>query len=235
MTEVLAPELPPAWYGVAPSLQSSMKKLVENEPELGRVCPPIPLIFRALDTLTPSEVKVCILGQDPYHTPGKANGLCFGYDEDYEGPVDSSLANILSELRDSSPGWDGFINFDLGQWAEQGVLMINTRLSVEQGKPMSHAGIYNWEHGITDILKFLWENTDTVFMLWGAEARQLLKDVAGELNNSRMIWTSHPCRYSNNRTSEGVDGVVPSFTGSKCFERVNRILRNNHKEEIKWV
>lgn len=202
------------WLEIAPGLPGVAESIYNKYSD---VCPPVELVFRALELVGPDEVRVCILGQDPYPTPGKASGLAFGYHPEYTGSVDSSLANILTEVE--SCGY-AKPSTSLLEWARQGVLLLNTRLTVEAHKPMSHAGL-GWEEQIEKILKFLTERTDTIFMLWGREA-QLVADRAGVIN--RVMETSHPCKFSANR----------GFIGSKCFLTVNTMLHILGKTSIKW-
>lgn len=186
------------------------------------VCPPRHLCLRALTELGPSDVRVVILGQDPYHTPGKANGLAFGYSDDYEGPTDSSMANIVSELRTD------LFDFSLSDWSQQGVLLLNTRLSVLEGKPMSHASI-GWEEPVSEILKWLdrQHGDRIVWLLWGREARLTAENAGIDASLPNVIATSHPCRYSHTSTSS-------PFTGSNCFNRANEYLVSIGSQPIRW-
>lgn len=229
------------WIEIAPGLPSVAEDIYGS---CDNVCPPVELVFRALELVGPEQVRVVILGQDPYHTPGKASGLAFGYHPEYIGRLDSSLQNIVAEVRNCGykvPGYDddnfGYYKkgwFTLEHWAKQGVLLLNTRLTVEMGKPMSHAkgNLYSgrsgpqgpvWEEQIEKVLKFLAEYTDTIFVTWGAEARKAA-DRAGAVE---IVHNSHPCRYSNNATKH-------PFTGSQCFTEINTVLELKGKEPINW-
>lgn len=206
------------WFEIAPGLSDCMRVAYLTGDKL---CPPTHLVFESLKYFYPLYTKVVVLGQDPYHTPGKANGLAFGYHDDYEGPVDSSMANILREL-----GIDDPTDFDrsLQQWSSQGVLLLNTCLTVDEGWPRSHDNM-GWQQEISRILKFLVDNTDCLYMAWGAQARKVLDKVG--VPENRMLVTSHPCRYSNTATNS-------PFTGSDCFNRINQMLSASGKKEIKW-
>lgn len=185
----------------------------------GTYCPPSSLIFRALDEVSPEDVRLVILGQDPYPQPGKARGVAFGYHPDYPGSADSSLSNIKRELRDDV----GVMLEDtsLRGWTKQGVLLLNTRLTVLAGKPMSHAGL-GWELLTGEILRQLEHHRSPVFLSWGSEARRFVTTYAKPTDWRRHVGTSHPCRYSADK----------GFLGSSCFSEVNRIL--GQAKAINW-
>lgn len=249
------------WLEIAPELERIANLAYEGSDETcidgPGVCPNSLDVFRAFEYFDPSETRVVILGQDPYHSvitasdpsPGvpdqvptiyKASGLAFGYNRNYKGPLDSSLENILREVFMTTVNPTGTLDeifqeslkqvnklgTSLESWARQGVLLLNTRLTVEQGKPMSHAGI-GWEQPVTDILKFLYRETDTVFMLWGAEARNTFSNAIGEpaSETDRVLITSHPCKFSAHR----------GFIGCNHFNRANEYLRGKGREEIQWI
>lgn len=216
------------WLEIAPGL--SLCKLRAYLPDVGaEVCPPPADVFRLLELLSPEDVRVVILGQDPYHTEGKASGIAFGYHRQYKGPVDSSLANIQAEVLRCYPNSGITNDLSLEQWVHQGVLLLNTRLSVELGRPMSHARRIGWETEILSVLKFLnsLHDKDCIWLSWGSEARQVVEQVVGDLSAPNVISTSHPCRYSHKATST-------PFTGSNCFTRVNQYLNSIGREEIQW-
>lgn len=176
-------------------------------------------IFNAFH-LTPFEkVKVVIIGQDPYHNPGQAHGLCFSVKPGVDIPP--SLVNIYQELHDDLgckiPN-HGYLN----EWAEQGVLLLNTVLTVQAHKPMSHRGV-GWEQ-FTDavIQKVNGIDRPVVFILWGkpAQAKETM------LNNPRhlILKAPHPSPLSAYR----------GFFGSKPFSRANEFLVQNGEEPINW-
>ena len=180
-------------------------------------------IFRAFSFFPVNQTKVVILGQDPYHSIDnngvpKAWGLSFGYNPDYIGPINSSLANIMQEI-----GADSTFDTSLATWARQGVLLVNTSLTVELNKPMSHRNI-GWQQVISDILKDLHKNTDCIYVAFGGEAQKVLKFVAPD----RLVATSHPCRFSYSR------GKVP-FRGSRWHESVNEKLMESGLSPIVWT
>ncbi len=154
--------------------------------------------FKALELTPFDQVNVVILGQDPYHAPGQAHGLAFSVPEGIKPPP--SLVNIFKELKRDVSGFDVPTSGNLKPWARGGVLLLNTTLTVEQGKPASHAG-QGWEV-LTDLLvsKLAAETRPLVFMLWGAHAQskvEAIKSSSGWLESQRLILTSnHPSPLS---------------------------------------
>jgi uracil-DNA glycosylase len=212
------------WFEIAPRLPEVAEISYSRS---DTVCPPRDLVFRALELVSPENVRVVILGQDPYHSKGKASGLSFGFHKDYKGKTHSSMANIMDELRAGGYKMEGF-DKSLESWAEQGVLLLNTRLTVDEDHPMSHAKL-GWELEILKILKFLsiFHDKNIMWMNWGAEARNMAGQVS-DLTGPNVITTSHPCQYSNRA------GPNP-FTGSDCFRKCNEYLRSIGREPIKWT
>lgn len=186
----------------------------------GILCPEAKDIFKAFNINPLSETKIVILGQDPYHTRGKANGLAFGYNQDYKGPLNSSLENIIREVyTDTGQTVD---NLSLVPWAKQGVLLINTRLTTEVGKPLAHKGM-GWEREIGFFLERLGDSLSPhVYMLWGREAQSYKKFINNGYN--LILEASHPCKFS----------AHISFQGCRHFSKANEFLRKHGKEEIKW-
>lgn len=182
------------------------------------VYPEDELVFAAFHEVSPPEISVIILGQDPYHSPGKARGVAFGYHPEYRGTVNSSLANIRYEC-------EGRDRFDrtLKHWTSQGVLLLNTRLTVPHEKPMGHAGL-GWEELIEEALEKVVKYCQPPILAWGAEARK----IAHKSKAWTIIDTSHPCKYSASR------GNRP-FLGSRCFEQVNTALVAQGDEPINWT
>lgn len=190
-------------------------------------------VFNAFRYFEPEQTKVVILGQDPYHTEGKASGLAFGYHRNYRGRIDSSLASVIDEVIRTEGGSiertidliEGF-DISLESWAKQGVLLLNTRLTVEPGKPMSHAGL-GWEPEIEHVLTTLCELPGPrVFMLWGAEARKTFPCLIRPSWGSKLVLeTSHPCKFSAHR----------GFNGCNHFALANEWLASQGQETIKWI
>lgn len=154
-------------------------------------------IFRSLRYFVPAHTRVVILGQDPYHTPGKACGLSFGLSPTWVKNTGykphSSIKNVLDEVTRST----GQVVQDLSleSWAKQGVLLLNTRLTCAPHKPMSHAGM-GWEQVVSVILDRVVEASDARVMAWGAEARSVARQ---HFEPGRILAASHPCKYSATR------------------------------------
>lgn len=223
-----------AWFLAIPGLQGQLNSCLElaygDDATHLDVCPPPDLVFRALEMVPPLGVRAVILGQDPYHHPGKASGLCFGYNKGWHGAPNSSLKHILQEL-----GPEGrFCNYSLEHWAERGVLLLNTRLTVLAHKPMSHASGRNrpaapgWEVPVRAILGHLAPKREIVWLLWGGQAQKAAARAGLSMFGPNVISTTHPCKYSNTRGPN-------AFTGSDCFNRANRYLQDTGQEAIKWV
>jgi uracil-DNA glycosylase len=179
--------------------------------------------LRAL-ALTPLEsVKVVILGQDPYHGPGQAQGLAFAVADGM--PIPPSLRNILRErTRDlgpqSGPGPGGRLSL----WAEQGVLLINTVLTVEQAQPASHAG-RGWEVLTSAVLQALMDRpSPTVFMAWGAHAHALVAHLPAR---HLLLAANHPSPLSASRPPK-------PFVGCGHFSAANAWLRSHGREPVQW-
>jgi uracil-DNA glycosylase len=222
-------QVPESWRAVlAPVLQGGDAKLltqwIEQQEDAGTtVYPPRGQRLRALE-LTPLEgVKVVILGQDPYHRPGQAHGLAFSVPPGVRAPP--SLANIFKELRDDC-GLEPPPSGDLERWARQGVLLLNSCLTVEGGCAGSHAG-KGWE-AITDaIVAAVAERPDpSVFILWGNHAKAKALRLPQLANSERhLVLTSpHPSPLS----------AYAGFFGSKPFSRANAFLEAHGRGAIDW-
>ena len=175
-------------------------------------------LFRALKLTDYNDVSVVILGQDPYHGEGEANGLCFSVNEGIQSPP--SLKNIFKEL-ESDLGIKR-TKTDLTDWANQGILLLNTVLTVEKDKAFSHRD-KGWEIFTNKIIEKLNEKDNPiVFILWGSAARTKKSLIT---NNKHMIVESaHPSPLSYYR----------GFEGSKPFSKTNNLLKNVNKKEISW-
>jgi len=184
------------------------------------LCPPASDVFRAFHMSPLKNTRVVILGQDPYHTPGKASGLAFGYARGYKASVDSSLYNIIKEVANDTG--EALLDTTLESWAKQGVLLLNTRLTTEQGRPLAHKGL-GWEEEIGHFLERLGDSIPPhVYMLWGREAQSYKRFINSDYN--LVIEASHPCKFSAHR----------GFTGSRPFSQANEFLRTNNRGEIQW-
>lgn len=183
------------------------------------VFPPGKFIFRAFDLCSLENLKVVILGQDPYHTPGVANGLAFSANDGKRIPP--SLLNIFKELKDDL-GIEIPTTPNLTKWALEGVLLLNATLTVEKGKAGSHQGI-GWETFTDNVIKLISEaKNNLVFILWGAyaHAKEQLIDKSKHL----IIKSPHPSPFSAQR----------GFFGSKPFSRTNTYLKEHQIEGVKW-
>ncbi|MCP1645058.1 uracil-DNA glycosylase [Pseudomonas citronellolis] len=196
-------------------------EFLRKEKAAGKVIyPPGPLIFNALDSTPLDKVKVVIIGQDPYHGPGQAHGLCFSVQPGVPAPP--SLQNIYKELqRDLNvpiPN-HGYLQ----HWAEQGVLLLNTSLTVEQARAGSHAQA-GWQQFTDRVIEVVNERCDgVVFLLWGshAQSKQKLIDPRKHL----ILKSAHPSPLSAYR----------GFLGNGHFSRTNKFLEQNGKTPIDWA
>jgi len=170
--------------------------------------------FKALELTPFDKVKVVILGQDPYHTKGMAHGLAFSV-QPHIKTLPPSLRNILKEYQ-SDLGYPQPRSGDLRAWAERGVLLWNTILTVEEGKPLSHAGI-GWEKLTYEIIKFLSEKK-VAFLLMGRKAQEY----TAACGDSPVVAVPHPSPLSK------------GFEGSKPFTRVNKELEKLQVEPVEW-
>ena len=183
------------------------------------VFPAHPDVFRAFHLTSFATLKVVILGQDPYHGVGQANGLCFSVSPGVSFPP--SLQNIFKELEDDL-GISKPQSGDLAAWAEQGILLLNTTLTVRQGAPASHQG-KGWETFTDEVIRCISQKKEKiVFVLWGASARQ--KKSLIDVTKHTCIESVHPSPLSAYR----------GFFGSKPFSRINQLLRQQGITEIDW-
>ena len=196
-----------------------LRAFLAKEYRSGTVYPDMYDIFNALKYTPYKDVKAVILGQDPYHGPGQAHGLCFSVLPGIVPPP--SLKNIYKEIYDEygTPPPDGG---ELTRWAKQGVLLLNTVLTVRAGMANSHRGM-GWEILTDKIISLLNEREDPiVFMLWGANARQKTALIT---NPRHLVLTAaHPSPLS----------AYNGFFGCGHFRKCNEFLTANGKSEIKW-
>ncbi|MBO5249810.1 MAG: uracil-DNA glycosylase [Muribaculaceae bacterium] len=192
---------------------------VRQEYRSKTIFPPAAKIFAAFDACPFDQVKVVILGQDPYHDVGQANGLCFSVEPGI--PMPPSLINIFKEIK-SDIGTDMPENGDLSRWAEQGVLLLNATLTVEAHKAASHQG-KGWEE-FTDevIMRLANDRENLVFMLWGSYA--IKKGAFIDRNRHLVLTSPHPSPLSAYR----------GFFGNKHFSKANEYLTLHKKEPITW-
>ena len=194
---------------------------VESEREAGKVIyPPQQDVFNALKFTPLESVKVVILGQDPYHGPDQAHGLCFSVLPGVKTPP--SLVNIYKEL---AADIDGFVipkHGTLTRWAEQGVLLLNTVLTVEQGKAHSHAK-WGWETFTDAVIDAVNRHQQgVVFLLWGSHAQK--KGMHIDTSKHHVLSAPHPSPLSAHR----------GFLGCKHFSQTNQLLSSQNKSPINW-
>ena len=185
------------------------------------VCyPPGSKLFRAFDECSFNKLKVVIIGQDPYHGENQANGLCFSVDNGVEKPP--SLKNIFKELNTSFTKNER-TNSDLSDWSNQGVLLLNSILSVRRKFPGSHRHI-GWEEFTENVIKIISkEKMNLVFMLWGNYAKNKEKFIHD--NNHLVLKSGHPSPLSANKGF---------WFGNNHFKKCNDFLIANNLETIKW-
>lgn len=209
--EVLAPIKNTEYFD---QLWSNVKKEYETE----KCFPPKKQIFRALELTPFEEVKVVIIGQDPYHNDFQANGLCFSVSE--QVPAPPSLKNIFKELQDDL----GIVRTkkELDDWAEQGVLLLNATLTVKAHTPNSHKNL-GWEKLTDFIIKEISDRKENVvFVLWGAFAQK--KEELINSSKHLIVKSAHPSPFS----------VYRGFYGSKPFSQINEYLKSKNIDPICW-
>lgn len=192
---------------------------VKEEYSRGTVYPAGRNIFRAFDRCPVDKLKVVIIGQDPYHGPGQANGLCFSVSEGV--PFPPSLQNILKEVRDDV-GAPMPLSGELERWAEQGVLLLNAVLTVRAHEAASHAG-HGWERFTDAVVRAIAERKEgIVYMLWGSYAQK--KGSIADPSRNLILKAVHPSPLSAYR----------GFFGCKHFSAANAYLSSIGKEPIEW-
>lgn len=212
-----------------------LAQFVDKERNKATVFPPPADTFLALNWTPLKGVKVVIVGQDPYHGPSQAHGLCFSVRKGVDIPP--SLKNIYKELNNdvdmSFPNSRGMPRHGyLERWAKQGVLMLNNVLTVRKGEAHSHKK-KGWEaftdHVIRTLIKEKQSSGGLVFLLWGKPASEKANNILGSSNSSKfvVIQTSHPSPLGATKTKT-------PFMGSKCFSRCNEALVKMDLEPIDW-
>ena len=192
---------------------------VDEEYKKYKIYPPREKIFSALKLCDYNDVKVVLLGQDPYHGFGQAHGLCFSVMPDIKVPP--SLKNMYKEMKEdvgaTEPNHGCLIS-----WARQGILLLNTVLTVREGEPNSHANI-GWQTFTDEVIKKINElDKPVVFLLWGANAKNKLPLIT---NKKHLILScAHPSPFS----------AYNGFFGCKHFSKTNEFLRKNNRKEIDW-
>jgi uracil-DNA glycosylase len=218
-------QLEASWHAVLqqefnlPYMQT-LREFLQREKQAGKqVYPPGPQIFNALNSTPLSKVKVVILGQDPYHNPGQAHGLCFSVLPGVAPPP--SLLNIYKELQRDlglTPPKHGYLQ----SWAEQGVLLLNAVLTVEQFKAASHQG-KGWEQFTDKVVSVLNEQSkDLVFLLWGSHAQKKGQFISR--SRHLVLASPHPSPLSAHR----------GFIGNGHFSKTNAWLQEHGVTPIDW-
>ena len=197
----------------------SIKLRLKEELKSGKtIYPPKKEIFKAFELTAPENTKVVILGQDPYYNFNQANGLCFSVNK--KQPLPPSLKNIFKELEDDL-GIKNYEHGDLSSWAKQGVLLMNTSLTVEKGKPGSHLK-FGWEQLTDQVIRSFNKKMKIVFVLWGKSAAKKKKFINEDKHF--ILEASHPSPLSCHK----------GFFGCNHFSRCNNFLKISGKEEINW-
>lgn len=201
---------------------NKLKNFVEDEYSKHTCFPQKDEIFNALKLTPPEKVKVVILGQDPYVGEGQAHGLAFSVKEEW-AKFPPSLKNIYKEIGDDLEVPATGCNRNLTSWAEQGVLLLNTSLTVRAGESNSHSR-KGWEIFTDAIIEYLGKNREhIVYLLWGNNA--ISKKHLINCDKNLVLTAAHPSPLSANR----------GFFGCKHFSKTNNYLKENGLEEIKWL
>lgn len=197
-----------------------LKEEIDKRYESSRVFPEKQNIFKAFSLTSLDNLKVVILGQDPYHGFGQAQGMSFSTPKEIKNPP--SMMNILKEINDDLGKKSVCDDGDLTPWAKDGVLLLNTILTVEEGLPKSHHNL-GWEIFTDNIIKYISDNKENIiFILWGSPA--ISKSKLINKSKHHILTSPHPSPLSSYR----------GFFGCKHFSKTNEILRNLGKNEINW-
>lgn len=209
-----------AEFLLSPKMDALRDFLLQEKQQNKVIYPPRSLIFNALNTTPLNQVKVVIIGQDPYHGPNQAHGLSFSVQRG--GALPPSLRNIFHELH-TDLGVPIPKHGDLTHWAEQGVLLLNSVLTVEAGQPTSHQK-QGWEDFTDHVIDVLNQQREhIVFILWGAYAQR--KGQRIDPNKHLILKAAHPSPLAANRGG---------FFGCKVFSKSNNYLKQNGIEPIDW-
>lgn len=210
--ELLSEELDQPYF-------AQLAEFVRQEYATHRIYPRGSNIFRAFDKCPVERLKVVIIGQDPYHGPGQANGLCFSVGDGV--PFPPSLKNIFQEVHDDT-GAPIPQSGNLDRWAEQGVLLLNSVLTVREHEAASHAG-HGWERFTDAVVQAISRHKDgVVYMLWGSYAQR--KGSIADPSRNLILKSVHPSPLS----------VYRGFFGCHHFTRANEYLASIGKEPILW-
>lgn len=222
--EVINPQIEESWKQVLKAEFSkpyfiSLKQFLVDEKKKNLVFPPGEHIFKAFNTTPFNKVKVVILGQDPYHGIGQAHGLSFSVNAGV--PFPPSLVNIFKEIQ-ADLGYPRPASGDLNAWARQGVLLLNTVLTVRENTPESHKN-KGWEQFTDCVIQQISNNREkVVFILWGNNAKAKMQLIDG--TKHLVLTAAHPSPLSASR----------GFFGCRHFSKVNEYLQQNGMEAIDW-
>ncbi len=197
-----------------------LMNFLDTEYKTKTIYPESKNMFNALNLTPFNDVSVVIIGQDPYHNPDQAHGLCFSVPEGINPPP--SLKNISKEIKNDLNIEKDMAEGNLTAWAEQGVLLLNSVLTVEKNKPGSHAKM-GWEDFTDDIIKKISDQKEhCVFILWGNYARQ--KGSVIDREKHLVLESVHPSPFS----------AYNGFFGNNHFSKTNDYLKKHNKKEINW-
>lgn len=226
---MITEQLDPGWRALferelAQEYMADLRQFLRQRARDGAIIyPPATLWFNAFLQTPMAQVKVVIVGQDPYHGPGQAQGLSFSVPEGV--PLPPSLKNIYKELY--GPG-GGPASGDLTRWARQGVLLLNASLTVEQGAAAAHAG-KGWERFTARCVEALNQaENPLVFLAWGKFAHKVCADI--DQGRHRVIKTSHPSPLGVSKSGRD----FCAFLGSGCFDQANAQLQAWQRQPIDW-
>jgi uracil-DNA glycosylase len=212
-TDLLGPEKQEDYF-------KNLLRFVAHRRKTAEVYPSPDQVFEAIRLCPLEKLKVVIVGQDPYHGPGQAHGLCFSVQPGIKPPP--SLLNIYEEMKNDlgiSPVRHGYLE----SWATQGVLLLNSVLTVERSKPKSHAD-RGWERFTDKVIGALNEHTQgLVFILWGSHAQKKGSQI--DRRRHLVLKSPHPSPYSADR----------GFFGCRHFSKCNEYLVNSGREPIEWA
>jgi uracil-DNA glycosylase len=211
---ILAPEIQKPYF-------KDLMLAVANEYSVNSCFPPKELLFSAFDYCSFDDLKVVIIGQDPYHGEGEANGLCFSVNENMKIPP--SLRNIFRELNSDLDSLFLPTSGNLERWAKQGILLLNATLSVQKDKPNSHKHL-NWEKFTDAIIQEISDKkSNVVFLLWGNFAHK--KGLKIDRTKHLVLESGHPSPMSANQGK---------WFGNKHFSKTNNYLKSKGIQEINW-
>jgi uracil-DNA glycosylase len=216
-------QLPPVWRAIladefAKPYFKELQEFLAKEREEHTIFPPEEDVFNAFKATPLNKVKVLLLGQDPYHGPGQAHGMCFSVRPGVRSPP--SLVNMFKELHDDQ-GCKIPNHGDLEAWAEHGVMLLNAVLTVRRGEANSHKN-HGWEQFTDAVIKALdAREKPVVFVLWGGYAQKKAKLIKGKQH--RVVKAAHPSPLS-----------MAKFMGSKPYTAINEALKEVGQEPIDW-